>query len=100
MPIEPAKEAAKLVVESTGILSSIWEWIIAGIGTALSGLWLHITRRLSRIEQNQVTSTRLDSHIIDEERKFSTLFDKHDSLLDKVSSIAASVARIEGKLGK
>lgn len=100
MPIEQAKEAAKMVVETSGIFSAIWQWIVGGIGAGLIGLWGHITGRVKKLEETHVTSEQLRDHIDSEDLKFNALFEKADKMGDKLSNIAESVARIEGKLNK
>ena len=114
MPLEESREAAKLVVETSGIFSSFWHWVIAAIGTMLSGigvalvaLWGHLTGRIAALEKSHVTDLRLKEHIVDENARFDVLFDKHDRmmlkydhLMDELSRVAQAVARIEGKLDK
>ena len=100
MPLKEAEEAAKVVVEASGSAHSILQWILGGIATGATALVAHVSGRLKHLEKNRVTSERFEEHVKDEDDKLATLFSKHDRLLDKVSSIQASVARIEGKLDK
>lgn len=102
MPIEGAKEVAKVVVESSGSASS---WIVAGFVAATSSvaaMWKYLTKKMSKVEQDaiaaKVIKDALDAHIEDENGKFDVLFQKHDSLHETVTSIRESVARIEGRL--
>ena len=97
MPVEQAKEAAKLVVETSGSLSGMWQWIIGSFG---GGGILGAIGYMVRFERRMVSKTEFEKHTNAQEATFTTLFEKHDTVLDKVSSIQASVARIEGKLDK
>lgn len=100
MPVEQAKDAAKLVVEASGVFGEIWKWLIGVLGAGLVGLWGHITGRVAALEKNQVTEARLQKHENIEDEKFNVLFDKNERLIEKVSEIQSSVARIEGKLDR
>ena len=96
MPVESGKEVVKLAVESSG---SGWiQWTAGGIGGGVAWVWAHITGRLKKIEQTMVTAAFLKEHVDDENQKFKELFTKHDGIIDKVSDIQASVARIEGAI--
>lgn len=98
MPIETAKEVGKVVVETTGTFSSLWQWIVTAIGGGLMGLWGHITGRVKELEKHQVTESMLRDHIDDESQKFDAIFTKTDHMNEKLHSIGESVARIEGAL--
>lgn len=98
MPLEGAKEVAKVAVETSG---SAMGWIVAalgGVGASIAGIWKHIHSRVSILEQSIVTHNTLREHINDEEEKFQALFNKHDTVIDKINNIGNAVARIEGKL--
>ncbi len=100
MPVDTAKEAAKIVLDTSSGLGGLWQSLIGALGVGIAGLWGHVTGRLKKIEDNQVTAAALKEHIDDENEKFRTLFTKHDGISEKVADIAASVARIEGKLDR
>ena len=100
MPVEQAKEAAKVLVETSGSLSGVWSWIITALGGSVVGLWGHVTGRIKKLEDTIATSTMLKDHIEDENEKFNAIFEKMDHSADKISTIAASVARIEGVLSR
>lgn len=100
MPVETAKEAAKVVIETSG---TVVAWVAATVAAMLSSiaaLWKYFTTKLSRIEQDAINAAvikkDLDSHIRDENGKFEALFRKHDDLHETVTTIRESVARIEG----
>ena len=98
MPQEAVKEAAKVIVETSGSFSEVWAWATGGLGAVGAALWGHVTGRLKKIEGQMVTAAYLKEHVDDENKKFEALFTKHDAMINKVGSIAESVARIEGKL--
>ena len=99
-PVEQAKEVMKVAVETSGAFSSIWHYIIGGLATGVAGMWGHLTGRIGKLEDRIVGKEAFDKHVIDENSRFDVLFDKHDKLLDQVTTIGRSVARIEGKLDK
>lgn len=98
MPQDTVREATKVVVETSGAFSNLWAWATGGLGAAGAALWRHVTGRLNKIEDRMVTAAVLKEHMDDENKKFELLFTKHDGIINKVGSIAESVARIEGKL--
>lgn len=100
MPIDQAKEAAKLAVETSGVWSNIWQWLLGGVCASGVAVWSHLTGRIRVLEERAVTSEKLSEHIADEQQKFEALFNRHDHLIDTVSEIRESVARIEGRLEK
>lgn len=100
MPIDTAKDAAKVVVETSGSFSGFWQWLVSITGAGVLGIWGHITGRIKKLEDTLVTAQAFDKHIMDEELKFKELMSKHDILLGKISEIGHSVARIEGRLDK
>ena len=98
------KEVAKVVVETSGVAMT---WIAASfatLGSAVVAMWKYITSRISKIELDAslaaVIKNDFDKHIRDENVKFDALFTKHDHLIEAVSTIRESVARIEGKLDR
>lgn len=96
MPVDQAKEAAKVVIETSGTFAGIWEYVVSGIGAGILGLLGYVRK----LEKNGITRAQFKEHIETDIEKFDLLFGKHDKVLEKVSSIAESVARIEGKLDK
>ena len=98
MPMETGKEIVKVAVESS---SGGWlQWVAGGIVGGVGWVWAHVTGRLKKIEQTMVTAAYLKEHVDDENQKFKELFTKHDGIIDKVSDIQASVARIEGAISR
>ena len=98
------KEAAKLVVETSGSFTEIWRWIMGATGAGLLGLWGHITSRVKKLEDSSSTlvsiRAELSNHIEDETIKFTDLLSKHDSLSRDMPVVRETVARIAGKLSK
>ena len=95
MPVDGAKEVAKVVVESSpGLL----QWAVGGLGAGLAVIWGHITGRIKKMEETAVSAAALKEHIDEENEKFRELFTKHDGIIEKVSEISNAVARIEGAL--
>jgi len=105
VPIESAKEAAKAVVETPGILPSLLNWfgaVLLGAGATIAAMWRRMGMRLSRVEREAslaaVIKQDLANHTTDENLKFAELFRKHDNMADKLHNVGEAVARIEGKL--
>lgn len=98
MPVEQIKEATKVIVEASGSLAGVWQWIITAIGGALVGLWSHLTGRLKKLEETVTTQDIMREHAAQEEKKFDALFASHRIIMEEVTIIGKSVARIEGKL--
>mgnify|MGYP001375860306 CR=1 FL=1 len=105
MAPETIKEVAKIAVETSGEFTSIWRWAVGTAGAGLGYLWLHITGRITKVEDKMVGKEAFEKHVKDEDIKFELLFEKHekmdakhDRILEKISVIGESVARIEGSL--
>ena len=81
-------------------VESLWVWALGGIGASFAWLWQHITGRVKRLECSLVTKDQLDRHTADEHAKFDALFKKTDSISEKLSGVAESVARIEGRMNQ
>ena len=97
---DSAKEVVKVAVETSGSLSTFWQWLIGGIGTCVVGVWGHVTGRIKKLEDTVVTAKVLKDHIDDENDKFVELFRKHEMAMEKLSVIGQAVARIEGKINR
>ena len=104
MPVDGAKEVAKVVVESSGSITGMVGGLIATASASVIAMWKYLHSKITRIEREAalalVIKEDLDKHITDENGKFEALFTKYDHLNESVTSIRESVARIEGKLDR
>ena len=48
------KEVAHVAVEASGAFSGIWQWIVGSIGAGIGALWLHVTGRVTKLEDKIV----------------------------------------------
>ena len=95
----PEKEIAHIVTDH-GVISTIWQWIVAGVVGVGGWFWRHIDGRVNKLESAHTPRSILEQHILDEDKQFDVLFKKHDDVLEKLTLIAVDVATIKGKLSQ